>query len=272
MPFLQCSRSSFRSAVTGANESVAAGVCFFGRGQRVHARRRPRASGFRMRSPESILAERSGAATRGRERRHEPRRFPCICFAPRSDRQPGKAERRRGGGRRDERERISPAPRVSKPPSHRCLSAVSRTHLCTFPTEGTRQSAFVDGSRLRLSSDRAGGCRSGRASSSGVSLARQEALHETQRGGRARAGRHEAERTNAGQPLRAFFSPVTIRPHDHDSFRYFELSLQSPFHHSIALLVRYRSHTGIRPREGFTSRFALHAERVILARASFCRR
>lgn len=38
-----------------------------------------------------------------------------------------------------------------------------------------------------------------------------------------------------------------IHPHTHDGFRNFELSLQSPLHPSIALLVRYRSHTGIQP-------------------------
>ena len=35
-----------------------------------------------------------------------------------------------------------------------------------------------------------------------------------------------------------------IHPHTHNSFRDFELSLQSPLHPSIALLVLYRSHHG----------------------------
>lgn len=56
----------------------------------------------------------------------------------------------------------------------------------------------------------------------------------------------------------------TIHPHTHGSFRNFELSLQSPLHPSITLLVRYRSHTCIQPYEGYTSLFKLHSQRALL--------
>jgi len=109
--------------------------------------------------------------------------------------------------------------------------------------------------------------RPGRASSSGVSVFPPGSIART------RTGERRAEaRARGACPLCVLrfssSSPETIRPHDHGRFRYFELSLQSPFHPSIALLVRYRAHAGIRPCEGFTSRFKLHAERVILARAN----
>jgi hypothetical protein len=151
---------------------------------------------FRIRSPESILAERSGAATRGRERLSRATSVPVF---PRTAERPaaGKAETGRGGGD-GAREIVSRSARPA--PSHP-LDSPPFPLLCTFPTEGTRQSALFDGSRLRLSSDRAGGCRSGRASSSGVSLSRQEALHETQRGGRAR---------NGARPKRAWATPSCV--------------------------------------------------------------
>lgn len=59
-------------------------------------------------------------------------------------------------------------------------------------------------------------------------------------------------------------SQWTIHPHAHDSFRNFELSLQSPLHPSIALLVRYRSHTGIQPYQGYTWRFRLQSQGALL--------
>ena len=55
-----------------------------------------------------------------------------------------------------------------------------------------------------------------------------------------------------------------IHPHTRSSFRNFELSLQSPLHPSITLLVRYRSHTGIQPYQGHTWQFKLHSQRALL--------
>lgn len=59
-------------------------------------------------------------------------------------------------------------------------------------------------------------------------------------------------------------SQWTSHPHAHDSFRNFELSLQSPLHPSIALLVRYRSHTGIQPYQGYTWQFRLQSQGALL--------
>jgi len=59
-----------------------------------------------------------------------------------------------------------------------------------------------------------------------------------------------------------------IHPHAHDSFRDFELSLQSPLHPSITLLVHYRSHTGIQPYQGYTWQFELQSQGALLVRHS----
>jgi len=48
------------------------------------------------------------------------------------------------------------------------------------------------------------------------------------------------------------------------SFRYFEPSLQSAFHPSISLLVRYRSRAHNQPYDGYTSRFKLQSQTVLL--------
>jgi len=48
-------------------------------------------------------------------------------------------------------------------------------------------------------------------------------------------------------------------------FRDCELSLQSSLHLSIALLVRYRSRAGIQPCVGYTTRFELQSQAVLLA-------
>jgi len=48
------------------------------------------------------------------------------------------------------------------------------------------------------------------------------------------------------------------------SFGYFEPSLQSAFHPSINLLVRYRSRAGGQPCDGYTSLFKLQSQTVLL--------
>lgn len=100
----------------------------------------------------------------------------------------------------------------------------------------------------------------------GGHLGNWQGLHSRVRAGPRLFGRTRIERDRSPHPTTPSANRKSLSHTACSHFRFFELSLQSPLHRSIALLVRYRSCAHIQPHEANTSyAFKLQSQEALLA-------